>query len=142
VAEAADVLDAYLRLDARLFSWKNTFGWNDVAPLEPQIQSLVDRLSAVLKHIKVHRQGVADLDGADPERPFLEQFYALFGNYAEALKFAIQGMARVLSHVATRRANRSEFKQVRYESDLVIYKSQVDKYQLYGQQLNPLLKRL
>lgn len=142
VSEAGDVLDTYLRIDSQMFSWKNTFGWNDVAKLVPEVQPLIERLTSVLTQIKINQQRVAELPEEAIDRALLEQFYRILGNYTDTLKLAIQGMGRVLAHIETKRTNKAEFKQVRYESDLMIYKSQIDKYQLYGQQLNPLLRKL
>lgn len=142
VEAVGEVLDGYLSIDGELFSWKNTFGWNDVERLKPRIDPLIERMGSILDKAKAAQQAVAALDAEVVDRGLLEQFFKTFVSYADALKLAIQGMARVLGHIETKRRNKAEFKKVRYESDLMIYKSQVDKYQLYGQQLNPLLRQL
>lgn len=138
-----EVLDAYLVLDNRLFSWKNAFGWNNVEPLKAEIPPLVERVTAIAAQIQQIQTELAEVSPEQlPDAQTLIQFFKLFASYSEALKFAIQGMGRVLVHIETKRNNRAEFKQVRYESDLMIYKSQVDKYQLYGEQLNALIRQL
>ncbi|UFP95632.1 hypothetical protein [Gloeobacter morelensis] len=142
VVEAAAVLDAYLAIDDRMFSWKNTFGWNDVSPLKPLVQPLIERLLAVSKQIKDLQSAAGELPEEIPEKAPLLGLFKVFINYVESLRFAVQTMGRVLEHIETRRINGAEFKKTRYESDLLIYKSQIDKYQLYGEQLNTLIRQL
>ncbi len=141
ISEVGKILDDYLVVDDQLFSWKNTFGWNDVAPLKDKVQPLSDRLIQLLEKTKAEQSQILELPENNPEKLLLVEFYQLFTNYADTLKMAVQNMGRVLVHIDTRRNNKTEFKQARYESDLIIYKAQVDKYQLFGEKLNTLLKR-
>lgn len=141
ISEVGKILDDYLLVDDQLFSWKNAFGWNDVAPLKDKVQPLSDRLIQLLEKTKVEQGQILALPENHPEKLLLVEFYQLFTNYADTLKMAVQNMGRVLIHIDTRRSNKIEFKQARYESDLMIYKAQVDKYQLFGEKLNALLKR-
>ena len=142
VSEVGEVLDAYLRIDDQLFSWKNTFGWNNVEPLKPQIPLLLERMGLLIEKVKAQQAQIAELSDDDLDKPVLAEFYKLFDSYTDTLKLAIQGMNRVLGHIETKRLKKADFKKVRYESDLMIYKTQVDKYQLYGEKLNKLIQRL
>jgi hypothetical protein len=142
VSEVGKILDDYLVIDDQLFSWKNAFGWNDVAALKDKVEPLSARLVQLLEKTKAQQSQIAELPEENPEKSLLMEFYPLFVNYVDTLKMAVQNMGRVLVHVDTKRNNKTEFKQARYESDLIIYKAQVDKYQLFGEKLNALLKRL
>jgi hypothetical protein len=142
VSEVGKILDDYLVVDDQLFSWKNAFGWNDVAALKDKVEPLSARLVQLLEKTKAQQSQISELPEEDPEKSLLMEFYPLFANYVDTLKMAVQNMGRVLAHIDTKRNNKAEFKQARYESDLIIYKAQVDKYQLFGEKLNSLLKRL
>jgi hypothetical protein len=142
VSEVGKILDDYLVVDDQLFSWKNAFGWNDVAALKDKVEPLRDQLIQLLEKTKAQQSQIVELPEEDPEKSLLMEFYPLFTNYVDTLKMAVQNMGRVLAHIDTKRNNKAEFKQARYESDLIIYKAQVDKYQLFGEKLNALLKRL
>lgn len=142
VSEVGKILNDYLVVDDQLFSWKNAFGWNDVTALKDKVEPLSDRLIQLLEKTKAEQSQIAELPEDHPEKLFLVEFYQLFINYSDTLKMAVQNMGRVLVHIDTKRTNKTEFKQTRYESDLIIYKAQVDKYQLFGEKLNALLKRL
>jgi hypothetical protein len=137
-----EVLEEYLTLHNRLFSWKNLLGWNKFEDLKIAIPLVQKKLGDMDQQAKDYLEQAKSLTEPIADKPTLVEFYTLLANYLDSLKMAAQIMGRLLVQIEAKSKKVGEFKQSTYETEIIMYKQKVDKYQLYGMQLNALINRL
>jgi hypothetical protein len=137
-----EVLEEYLTLHNRLFSWKNLLGWNKFEDLKIAIPLVQKKLGDMDQQAKDYLEQAKSLADPIADKPTLVEFYTLLANYLDSLKMAAQIMGRLLVQIEAKSKKMGEFKQSTYETEMIMYKQKVDKYQLYGMQLNALINRL
>jgi hypothetical protein len=136
------VLEEYLTLHNRLFSWKNLLGWNKFEDLKVAIPQVQKRLADLDQQAKDYLEQAKSLEAELADKLQLVEFYTLMTNYLDSLKMAAQIMGRLLVQIEAKSKKIGEFKQSTYETEMMMYKQKVDKYQLYGMELNALINKL
>jgi hypothetical protein len=142
IDSASEVLEEYLTLHNRLFSWKNLLGWNKFEDLKIAIPLVQKKLGAIDQQAKDYLEEAKSLEEQTADKSSLVEFYTLAANYLDSLKMAAQIMGRLLVQIEAKSKKVGEFKQSTYETEMMMYKQKVDKYQLYGMELNALINRL
>jgi hypothetical protein len=140
--EAEVLLKQYIKLHDRLFSWKNYLFWSKFDDIKVSVPALLVALTDFTQQTKTYLQTAQGLPDSEADRPNLVEFYTLLNKYFDFLRQAVQVMERLVVQVEARARKTVDFKQKVYEADLAIYKQKVDKYQLYGQELNTFIARL
>jgi hypothetical protein len=142
IDSTSEVLEEYLNLHNRLFSWKNLLGWNKFEDLKIAIPIVQKKLGAIDQQTKDYLEQAKSLEEQAADKSSLIEFYTLAANYVDSLKMAAQIMGRLLVQIEAKSKKIGEFKQSTYETEMMMYKQKVDKYQLYGMKLNALINRL
>jgi len=142
INSATEVLDEYLTLHNRLFSWKNLLGWNKFEDLKIAIPLIQKKLGDMDQQAKDYLEQAKSLVDPMADKTTLVEFYTLMANYLDSLKMAAQILGRLLVQIEAKSKKVGEFKQSTYETEMMMYKQKVDKYQLYGMELNALINRL
>jgi hypothetical protein len=142
IDSTSEVLEEYLILHNRLFSWKNLLGWNKFEDLKVAIPKVQTRLGDIDQQAKDYLEQAKSLEAELADKLQLVEFYTLMTNYLDSLKMAAQIMGRLLVQIEAKSKKVGEFKQSTYETEMMMYKQKVDKYQLYGMELNALINKL
>ena len=142
IDSTTEVLEEYLTLHNRLFSWKNLLGWNKFEDLKVAIPKVQKRLGDIDQQAKDYLEQAKSLEAELADKLQLVEFYTLMTNYLDSLKMAAQIMGRLLVQIEAKSKKVGEFKQSTYETEMMMYKQKVDKYQLYGMELNALINKL
>ncbi len=142
INSTTEILEEYLTLHNRLFSWKNLLGWNKFEDLKIAVPTVQKKLGDLDQRAKDYLEQAKSLADSIADKTTLVEFYALLTNYLDSLKMAAQIMGRLLVQIEAKSKKVGEFKQSTYETEMMMYKQKVDKYQLYGMQLNALIHRL
>jgi hypothetical protein len=142
IDSTTEVLEEYLTLHNRLFSWKNLLGWNKFEDLKVAIPKVQKRLGDLDQQAKNYLEHAKSLEAELADKLQLVEFYTLMTNYLDSLKMAAQIMGRLLVQIEAKSKKVGEFKQSTYETEMMMYKQKVDKYQLYGMELNALINKL
>ncbi len=142
IDSTTEVLEEYLTLHNRLFSWKNLLGWNKFEDLKVAIPQVQKKLADIDQQAKDYLEQAKSLEAELADKLQLVEFYTLMTNYLDSLKMAAQIMGRLLVQIEAKSKKVGEFKQSTYETEMMMYKQKVDKYQLYGMELNALINKL
>ena len=105
----------------------------------PKVQK---RLGDIDQQAKDYLEQAKSLEAELADKLQLVEFYTLMTNYLDSLKMAAQIMGRLLVQIEAKSKKVGEFKQSTYETEMMMYKQKVDKYQLYGMELNALINKL
>lgn len=135
-------LKAYLELHNRLFAWRNYFFWAKFDAIKSAHPPLLAKFTTAAEQSVTYLKQAEALPEQGADRADLVEFYDLLSKYLDFLRQAVQIMGRLMGQVEARALKSDQFKPKAYETDLAIYKQKVDRYQLYGQELNKLIARL